>query len=162
MTENKVGSHSIGHLIYFILFILLVVLSVLFYNYFHIIQLVYLGFITLVFSVSALTISIREWKKSLENNDEIRGKVVSSGLYGYIRHPEYMGHILIILALVLISQFPLNVLLGVTLISLLWYAMIEEEKENIKKFGEKYKEYMEKVPRINVFYGIIKHRKTKK
>jgi len=34
--------------------------------------------------------------------------------------------------------------------------MIEEEKRNIEKFGNAYKDYMKKVPRINLIAGIIK------
>lgn len=34
--------------------------------------------------------------------------------------------------------------------------MIEEEKRNIEKFGEGYKDYIQRVPRINLLVGIIK------
>jgi len=34
--------------------------------------------------------------------------------------------------------------------------MIEEEKRNIEKFGDAYRDYMKRVPRINLIAGIIK------
>jgi hypothetical protein len=34
--------------------------------------------------------------------------------------------------------------------------MLEGEKENILKFGEDYQRYMEDVPRINLFAGMLK------
>jgi protein-S-isoprenylcysteine O-methyltransferase Ste14 len=49
------------------------------------------------------------------------------------------------------------------LIILLCLAMVEEEKRDIEKFGGAYKDYMKRVPRINLLTGIIRqmHRKKK-
>lgn len=33
--------------------------------------------------------------------------------------------------------------------------MVEEEKRDIEKFGDAYKDYMQRVPRINLLAGII-------
>jgi len=38
----------------------------------------------------------------------------------------------------------------------LYFAMLEEEKGNIEKFGDAYKEYMRRVPRINLIAGIMR------
>ena len=81
-------------------------------------------------------------------------------MYAFVRHPEFLGHILIISALVIISQHWISVIVGAILIVLLCLAMIDEEKRNIEKFGDAYMDYM-KVPRINLIAGIIKQSRRK-
>jgi len=76
-------------------------------------------------------------------------------MYAFVRHPEFLGHMLIIFALVIISQHWISLIIGVILIILLCFATIEEEKRNIEKFGEAYKDYMKRVPRINLLLGIM-------
>ena len=73
-------------------------------------------------------------------------KVISSGLYSIIRHPQYFGGILAHIGItILLSAFlslittPIVILLNV-LIS--W----KEEKELIKEFGKEYEDYKKKVP----------------
>jgi len=85
-----------------------------------------------------------------------KGDLVESGIYAFVRHPEFLGHMLIIFALVIISQHWISLIIGVILIILLCFAMIEEEKRNIEKFGEAYKDYMKRVPRINLLLGIMR------
>ena len=81
---------------------------------------------------------------------------VESGPYALVRHPEFLGHILIISALILMTQHWISLAIGLTLIGLLSSAMMMEERENIEKFGDAYRDYMERVPRINLPAGIIK------
>ena len=82
--------------------------------------------------------------------------LVESGMYAFVRHPEFLGHILIISALVIISQHWISFIVGAILIVLLCLAMIDEEKRNIEKFGNAYRDYMKRVPRINLIAGIIR------
>ena len=69
---------------------------------------------------------------------------------------------MIILALILIAQHLVSFVIGVVLIALLCLAMIEEEKRDIEKFGDEYKDYMQRIPRINLLAGIIRHIHHKK
>ena len=62
---------------------------------------------------------------------------------------------LIIFALIIISQHRINFIVGAILIVLLCLAMIEEER-NIEKFGNAYRDYMKRVPRINLIAGITR------
>ena len=64
--------------------------------------------------------------------------------------------LLIIFALIIISQHWIGLIVGAILIVLLFLAMIEEEKRDIEKFGDAYRDYMNRVPRINLIAGIIK------
>ncbi|OFV67902.1 MAG: hypothetical protein SCAL_001277 [Candidatus Syntrophoarchaeum caldarius] len=40
--------------------------------------------------------------------------------------------------------------------------MIEEERGNIEKFGDAYRDYMKRVPRINLIAGIIRQIHSKR
>ena len=71
--------------------------------------------------------------------------VVDSGVYGIVRHPMYLSFALIALTLVCLSQHWLNALLGTILIGLLYNDMCREERGNVAKFGDAYREYMARV-----------------
>ncbi len=76
--------------------------------------------------------------------------LVQSGPYAFVRHPEFLGHILIIFALIVISQHWISPIVGTILIVPLYVAMIEEEGRNVEKFGKACRDYMRRVPRINL------------
>ena len=82
--------------------------------------------------------------------------VVYSGIYGIVRHPQYLAGMLINIALPLITQHGLVLLLGLfTLVVYYWNTFIEEE-ENLRKFGEPYRDYQSKVPRVNFLLGLFR------
>jgi protein-S-isoprenylcysteine O-methyltransferase Ste14 len=58
--------------------------------------------------------------------------------------------------LVLLSQHWLNVLLGALLVGLIYSDMGREEKGCLAKFGDPYRDYMERVPRVNLVAGIVR------
>lgn len=82
--------------------------------------------------------------------------LVDSGIYALVRHPQYLAGILIILALILISQHWLSVISGVIALPLYHIDARRADKGLIAKFGEDYKRYMQKVPRMNFVVGIIR------
>jgi protein-S-isoprenylcysteine O-methyltransferase Ste14/NAD-dependent dihydropyrimidine dehydrogenase PreA subunit len=82
--------------------------------------------------------------------------VVDSGTYGIVRHPQILGCILLMSASILISQHWLSAIIGVPIIVWSYIEVLKEEKGLIIKFGDDYKRYMEKVPRMNIIVGIIK------
>jgi len=81
---------------------------------------------------------------------------VSNGIYAFVRHPEFLGHMLIISSLALLTQHLFSFIVGGVLIFLLYLAMVEEEKENLEKFGDSYREYMQGVPRVNLILGVLR------
>jgi protein-S-isoprenylcysteine O-methyltransferase Ste14 len=82
--------------------------------------------------------------------------LVESGTYGIVRHPQFLGVALIVFASILVSQHWLFALIGVPLIVSFPKWIKDSEKHLIAKFGDDYKRYMEKVPRINFVLGIIR------
>jgi len=82
--------------------------------------------------------------------------VVRSGLYGLIRHPLYLGWILVFVALILLAQHWLVVLLAVPGIVSVYLITIEEEHRLVSRFGEEYVGYMKDVPRFNLLTGVIR------
>jgi len=61
----------------------------------------------------------------------------------------------------MISQNIFSIIIGTILILSLYIAMILEERELIIKFGDEYKKYASKVPRCNIFLGILRALKRK-
>ena len=83
-------------------------------------------------------------------------KIVSTGIYSIIRHPQYMAGMLINIGIILISQHWLIIIIGVLAIVLNYIDALKADGDLIKKFGNKYLDYMEKVPRLNFIAGIIR------
>jgi len=83
-------------------------------------------------------------------------KLVDSGIYSVIRHPQYVTFILWAIAGMLLFQHWIVICLGIPVIPLMYVDLINADKDSIKKFGDEYKSYMKKVPRANFLLGIIK------
>ena len=153
----------IGHIAYITLYLSLILLTTLFYNSANLQIMLYAGWLLLVLGVIILFASVKSRKKGYITEKGIKKEIlVDTGIYAYVRHPEYLGHILIIFSLILMAQCWINIMVGSTLIALLFFAIIEEEKRNIRKFGDAYKNYMKSVPSMNLFAGIFKQLTRKK
>jgi protein-S-isoprenylcysteine O-methyltransferase Ste14 len=63
---------------------------------------------------------------------------------------------LLILALMLISQHWLSIIFGLPIVVFLYLGMRMEEQSNINKFGDHYIRYMDRVPRMNFLAGVIR------
>ncbi|MHA1912287.1 MAG: methyltransferase family protein [Candidatus Kariarchaeaceae archaeon] len=83
-------------------------------------------------------------------------KLVTDGIYGIIRHPQYTGGIIICLSICLIMQSYFTYGIATIAITITYISMIMEEKKLVEKFGEEYVEYKKKTPRANIIKGIIK------
>jgi protein-S-isoprenylcysteine O-methyltransferase Ste14 len=83
--------------------------------------------------------------------------LVTSGLYSIIRHVQYTGGILsIFIATPLLYPHWIFVLLGIPGILLIYFSTRREDRLLIEKFGNEYKNYMDKVPAINILAGILR------
>ena len=151
---------------YSILMFLPIVMVFTFYNYYNLDFLVIAGWILLVFSVVIIFLAGGEFQKK---GGAPRGRsivhttvVVDTGIYAVVRHPQYLGFMLFVFALVLMSQHWLSVFSGVVGFALFYRDVLREEQMSIEKFGEDYKRYMEEVPRMNLVGGFIRLLKRRK
>jgi len=70
----------------------------------------------------------------------------TTGAYAYVRHPQYLGFILVMLGFLLQwSTLLILVLLLVLTATYVWFARAEE-REALAEFGERYRSYMKRVP----------------
>ena len=61
-----------------------------------------------------------------------------------------------------IFQHWIVIILGLSIIPLTYIDLINADKDGIKKFGDYYKQYMQRVPRANFLLGIIQYLRRKK
>jgi len=84
-------------------------------------------------------------------------RLVNTGIYAVVRHPQYTGGIWA-LFLTTLLWYPhwLFAVLGVAGTVLIYFSTRAEDNYLIEKFGDEYKAYMKKVPRMNFVSGIIR------
>jgi len=150
--KDERTAHLIGHIIYITLYISLITSSIIFYNSANLATLLYVGWVIFACGLTTLIISSQTRRRA----HRVKETLIQSGIYAYVRHPEFLGHMLIITSLILMAQHPISAAIGLVLLLLLCFEILEEDKRNIEKFGDAYKEYMRRVPRINLLAGIIK------
>jgi protein-S-isoprenylcysteine O-methyltransferase Ste14 len=89
-------------------------------------------------------------------------KLVDTGIYSIVRHPQYVTFILWAIAGMLLFQHWIVILLGLPVIPLTFLDLIRADKDAIKKFGDNYTAYMKRVPRSNFLLGIIRYLRKNK
>ena len=82
--------------------------------------------------------------------------VVDAGLFGIVRHPQYLGYIFLLITFMLLAQHWLTSLFGVLAIIFFYLHILQEEKYCLTKFGTAYQTYMQRVPRLNLVLGIYR------
>jgi protein-S-isoprenylcysteine O-methyltransferase Ste14 len=84
-----------------------------------------------------------------EISDKVKGRLVISGAFTFVRHPTYLSH-----SLMLAGVFFLSGITAAGIVTLLDYIIINaviipmEDIELIARFGHDYREYMKKVPKF--------------
>ena len=83
-------------------------------------------------------------------------KLVDTGIYSVVRHPQFVTFMLWAIAGMLLFQHWVIILLGIPIFPLTYIDLIRADRDAIEKFGDDYKAYMKKVPRANFLLGIIR------
>ena len=84
-------------------------------------------------------------------------RVVHTGIYSVIRHPQYTGGIFsIFLTTLLIYPHWMFGVMGVVGTYLIYVGTKTEDNILIEKFGDEYRDYLENVPAINFVAGTIR------
>jgi protein-S-isoprenylcysteine O-methyltransferase Ste14 len=79
--------------------------------------------------------------------------VVENGIHVLFRHPTYVSFMSYVISLIL----PVLVaILGVLIVVLLYFFMRAEEQSSIWRFGKSWKQYMQKVPRLNLLMEVVR------
>jgi protein-S-isoprenylcysteine O-methyltransferase Ste14 len=133
---------------------------VLWTNYYDIYGLVIVGYIFWLFSVVCGLLPIYMFRKKggvSKGSSYIKTtSLVDTGIYAIVRHPQFLAGILWSVALAFISQYWVIDILVIPVVVATYIDAIKANVNLIQKFGDEYREYMDKVPNLNVFWGIIK------
>ena len=83
--------------------------------------------------------------------------LVDTGIYAIVRHPQGgTAWLLMNLGVMLIAQHWSSVVLGLVSMSLVYADAFKADQYCIEKFGDDYRRYMERVPRVSFVAGIIR------
>jgi len=83
-------------------------------------------------------------------------RLVTSGVYGVVRHPQFLAGVLVTVSMALISQHPYSLAAGLVAAVAFASEAPAEDERNLVKFGEPYREYMREVPSLNLVAGLLR------
>lgn len=143
--------------------ILQLVLSILLYNQAGVEALRYFGWLLLVASIGLGWLSVSILRKKVDKKEEEsrkrvaeESKLLDTGVYGVVRHPQSLTSACVNLALIFIAQNWVSGVIGVLGATLNYVAAMSADQELMDKFGEDYEKYMKRVPRIDFITGIMR------
>jgi len=112
------------------------------------------GIILTVLGVGLMVFSQKSLGKVIDRKSLSSTELITSGVYGQMRHPIYTARLFIVIgwSLTWSAVYSLMIFSIVTLIAFPTMVRFAEEPELIKNFGEEYKEYMKKVPAFFPLY----------
>lgn len=152
--------------IYSPLIVIQFILTIFFYqNFLNLDFVMYVGVIvwilSIYFAIAPMIILKKRGRVPKGKSYVHTTTLVTNGLYGIVRHPQYTGGLLLIIALIMVSQHWIVVIAGIIALIVFYHDITREDKELIKIFGEQYKRYMRRVPRTNFMLGLIRAAKRK-
>ena len=74
-------------------------------------------------------------------------RMISTGLFSYIRHPVYLGALLIYIGLLVFLLSPLAILVFIAIFILYDWLAQDEEARMLEVFGKRYEDYRLKTPK---------------
>lgn len=115
----------------------------------------YLGmYINIAFIIVAAFLIVNGWYNIYHkywNKEKGKGKIVNTGVYKYIRHPQYTGFFLLTLGMIF-EWATLPTIIMWPIIFRMYYGLAKkEEQDMVEEFGEEYIEYMSKTKRFIPF-----------
>jgi len=84
-------------------------------------------------------------------------KLVVNGVYAVVRHPQYLGWVLMYLALVFFNLHWAVVVLGFIGMVCVYEIARQEDRRLVERFGKSYERYMGNVPAMNLLMGVDGH-----
>lgn len=103
-------------------------------------------YICIILNFIGAIIIITGWRRIYRDywqHDSGNGKLVTTGIYKYIRHPQYTGFLLITLGMIFEwATIPLLIMYPVLII--IYYRLAKKEEQDMtKEFGNSYQKYMD-------------------
>jgi protein-S-isoprenylcysteine O-methyltransferase Ste14 len=74
------------------------------------------------------------------------GQLATSGVYAWVRHPQYIGFVLVMFGFLLQWPTLLTLAMFPVLVAMYVHLAREEEREALKQFGDDYRRYMASTP----------------
>ena len=104
-------------------------------------------YLMLLFCLMGAVLIVMGWKniyRDYWSKEEGKGKLVTEGIYRYIRHPQYSGFLLITLGLIL-EWATIPLLLMWPMLLLIYYRLAKKEEADMEReFGSEYMNYKKK------------------
>ena len=148
---------------YYLAGILLVVAWLLFFLRFHdaaIQPLFYAGWAVLAAGLGLIILPLlvlRAQGRPAEGKDIAQTTtLVTGGIYAVVRHPLYLGWLLMYVAVMLFSQHWLVLILGTVGMASMVQISRQEDRRLVERFGSAYKEYVAAVPALNLLAGVLR------
>ena len=120
-----------------------------------------LGIFLLLSALILIPIPLLLFPKKREENEHNHffdvPQLINTGIYGVIRHPQYLGWAFIMIGLIFLRQEFIGAIFGCLGLVLLNYCAKIEENNLVIKFGEEYEIYQSNVPRWNIIFGIYRY-----
>ena len=89
------------------------------------------------------------------------GGLIDRGVFSVVRHPMYLGAMLLFSSFAFFRPHWLMVLISVVNIAIVYGFIVQGEHQSAIKFGTAYTQYMRSVPRINLLAGILRRLQRK-
>ncbi len=102
----------------------------------------------LLILVSSLLIAWAMRALGLDQSFGLEGRLVTDGPYRYSRNPQYVGFVLMLVGVILVTNSVQALVTGSMVIVLVLLAPYAEEPWLRERFGSRYDEYCERVPRF--------------
>jgi len=83
-------------------------------------------------------------------------RLVRTGIYALVRHPQYLGWMAMYLALLLFNPHWALAVVTALGVACLYVIVVQEDVRLVQKFGAPYERYMRAVPRINLLIGVVR------
>ena len=105
------------------------------------------AFFGVAFAAWGLRALGKNWAPSMTGvrNDT---KLVTTGPYAIVRNPIYLGALIFLPSLALVAAYWLMLLPAIVLCIILYAQLDEEEVTVLDRFGDAYREYMKRTPRL--------------